>query len=103
MEWAWPNHQGRSEYGWRAQMAGCTPRRSRSSKSPDSLQTTLAMEGGAAELSSRATDETGYIQPTRRALIDVRGPGSLPYHLNPIVSWIVEKDGRVIYKAEPWV
>ncbi len=59
-------------------------------------------KGGPAELSSRATDETGYIQPTRRALIDVRGSGALPYHLNPIVSWIVENDGRVIYKAEPW-
>lgn len=59
-------------------------------------------QGGMAELSSRATDETGYIQPTRRVLIDARGPGALPYHLNPILSWIVENDGRVIYKAEPW-
>ncbi len=58
--------------------------------------------GGAAELSSRATDETGYIQPTRRALIDARGAGSIPYHLNLIVSWLVEADGRVLYKAEPW-
>lgn len=58
--------------------------------------------GGPAEISSRATDETGYVQPTRRALIDARGPGSLPYHLNSILSWIVERDGRVIYKAEPW-
>lgn len=58
--------------------------------------------GGGAEIASRAVDETGYVQPTRRALIDARGPGSLPYHLNPIVSWIVEGDGRVLYKAEPW-
>jgi sulfane dehydrogenase subunit SoxC len=58
--------------------------------------------GGGAELLSRATDETGYVQPTRRQLIDARGPGSLPYHLNPIVSWIVEADGCVVYKAEPW-
>ena len=59
--------------------------------------------GVAAELASRATDETGYVQPTRRQLIDARGPASLPYHLNPISSWIVEADGRVLYKAEPWV
>jgi sulfane dehydrogenase subunit SoxC len=59
-------------------------------------------EGGGAEISSRATDETGYVQPTKRALIDARGPGSLPYHLNSILSWIVEPDGRVLYKAEPW-
>lgn len=59
-------------------------------------------DGGTAELASRAVDETGYVQPTRRQLIDARGPGSLPYHLNPIVSWGVESDGRVLYKAEPW-
>jgi len=59
--------------------------------------------GEGAELLSRAVDETGYVQPTRRQLIDARGRGSLPYHLNPILSWIVEPDGRVIYKAEPWV
>ncbi|HEB89553.1 MAG TPA: sulfite dehydrogenase [Deltaproteobacteria bacterium] len=59
-------------------------------------------QGGGAELSSRATDETGYVQPTKRVLIDTRGPGAIPYHLNHIVSWIVETDGRVVYKAEPW-
>jgi sulfane dehydrogenase subunit SoxC len=59
--------------------------------------------GGGAELASRAIDETGYVQPTRRQLIDARGPGSLPYHLNSILSWIVEADGRVLYKAEPWI
>ena len=59
-------------------------------------------DGGGAELCSRAVDETGYVQPTRRELIEARGPGSQPYHLNPILSWLVEPDGRVIYKAEPW-
>lgn len=58
--------------------------------------------GGGAEIASRATDETGYVQPTRRQLIDARGPGSLPYHLNAILAWGVEPDGRVLYKAEPW-
>jgi sulfane dehydrogenase subunit SoxC len=60
-------------------------------------------DGSPAEISSRATDETGYVQPTRRKLIDARGPGSQLYHLNPIMSWIVQGDGQVIYKAEPWV
>lgn len=58
--------------------------------------------GRPLEIASRATDETGYVQPTRRALIDARGAGSVPYHLNPIVSWLIENDGRVLYKAEPW-
>jgi len=60
-------------------------------------------DGSPTEISSRATDETGYLQPTRRQLIEARGPGSQPYHLNPIMSWIVQADGQVIYKAEPWV
>ncbi|MBE9539807.1 MAG: sulfite dehydrogenase [Proteobacteria bacterium] len=60
-------------------------------------------DGKPAEISSRATDETGYVQPTRRQLIDARGPGSQPYHLNPVMSWLVQGDGQVMYKAEPWV
>jgi len=60
-------------------------------------------DGKPAEISSRATDETGYVQPTRRQLINARGPGNQIYHLNPIMSWIVQGDGQVIYKAEPWV
>ncbi|MFK7731774.1 MAG: sulfite dehydrogenase [Pseudomonadales bacterium] len=59
--------------------------------------------GGAAELMSRAVDETGYVQPSRRQILDTRGPGSVPYHLNPILSWLVQSDGQVLYKAEPWI
>lgn len=59
-------------------------------------------DGSGAEICSRATDETGYIQPTRRQLIDARGPGNQLYHLNPVMSWIIQGDGKVIYKAEPW-
>ncbi len=60
-------------------------------------------DGKATEISSRAIDETGYVQPTRRQLIDARGPGSQPYHLNSIMSWLVQSDGQVLYKAEAWV
>jgi len=60
-------------------------------------------DGSPAELSSRVMDETGYVQPTRRQLIDARGPGSQPYHLNTIMSWLVQADGQVLYKADPWV
>ena len=59
-------------------------------------------DGSPAEIASRAIDETGYVQPTRRQLIDARGPGSQLYHLNPIMHWLVESDGRVLYKADPW-
>lgn len=55
--------------------------------------------GGGAALMSRATDETGYVQPTRAELIAARGPGSF-YHNNDIRSWKVEPDGRVFFDTE---
>lgn len=56
-------------------------------------------EGREAVLLSRATDETGYVQPTRRALMDARGPGT-DYHFNPIMGWKVAADGGVSFHGE---
>jgi sulfane dehydrogenase subunit SoxC len=50
--------------------------------------------GEPAVLQSRATDTTGYIQPTREALIDARGLYS-HYHFNGVQSWKVGADGLV--------
>ena len=50
--------------------------------------------GQEAILQSRCIDETGYVQPTRDALVKVRGTNSL-YHYNAIQSWKVEQDGRI--------
>lgn len=50
--------------------------------------------GEAAVLQSRATDETGYTQPTRTQLIAARGQRSL-YHYNAIQSWRVSTNGEV--------
>ena len=50
--------------------------------------------GGEAVLMSRATDETGYVQPTTAALQAVRGP-STSYHFNNIRAWRVGTDGTV--------
>ena len=55
--------------------------------------------GGPDEIMSRATDETGYVQPTWDALREVRGPRTR-YHQNPITSWTVGEDGRVLFGAE---
>jgi sulfane dehydrogenase subunit SoxC len=56
-------------------------------------------DGTAAILQSRATDETGYTQPTHQQLIAERGPldapGMLFYHMNAIQSWGVAADGSV--------
>lgn len=51
--------------------------------------------GGPAVLQSRAVDETGYVQPTRDALVSVRGLNS-GYHDNAIQSWRVGADGAVL-------
>jgi sulfane dehydrogenase subunit SoxC len=45
-------------------------------------------------LQSRCTDETGYVQPTRAALINVRGTASV-YHYNAIQSWKVASNGSI--------
>jgi sulfane dehydrogenase subunit SoxC len=55
--------------------------------------------GNEATLLSRATDETGYVQPTRTTLIEVRGIGT-DFHFNPIVGWKVQRDGRVTFHGE---
>jgi sulfane dehydrogenase subunit SoxC len=51
-------------------------------------------KGGEAVLASRATDETGYVQPTYDVLLAARGP-STAYHFNHIRAWKVQGDGSV--------
>src|SRR5207244_1959155 len=54
--------------------------------------------GQPAILQSRATDETGYLRPALKQLVQSRGLaghfGSV-YHLNAIQSWAVAADGSV--------
>ena len=50
--------------------------------------------GQPAILKSRATDETGYVQPERDVLIAERGRRGY-FHYNAIVSWAVAEDGSV--------
>ncbi len=51
-------------------------------------------DGGEVELQSRATDDTGYVQPSKEALVAVRGLNS-QYHYNGIKAWKVAADGSV--------
>jgi sulfane dehydrogenase subunit SoxC len=51
-------------------------------------------DGAPARLLSRATDDTGYVQPHRQALVDVRGLNS-GYHDNAIHEWLIAADGGV--------
>lgn len=50
--------------------------------------------GEKAILQSRCTAESGYIQPTRSALVAARGVNS-SYHYNAIQSWKVDRNGWV--------
>jgi sulfane dehydrogenase subunit SoxC len=52
--------------------------------------------GSETIISIRATDETGYVQPTRAELIRARGIGTL-YHWNPIYAWKISPNGRVFF------
>jgi sulfane dehydrogenase subunit SoxC len=51
-------------------------------------------DGQDTLIASRAIDETGYVQPTRAALISARGTNST-YHYNGIKVWNVRSDGTV--------
>lgn len=51
-------------------------------------------QGETTVLMSRATDETGYVQPTAAALREARGVGTR-YHYNHIRAWTVSQDGTV--------
>ena len=50
--------------------------------------------GQPATIASRATDETGYVQPTREQLIAARGVNS-GYHFNGIKLWKVAAGGSL--------
>lgn len=50
--------------------------------------------GEETVIMSRATDETGYVQPTKQELLDVRGD-SYVYHFNAIQPWRIAEDGSV--------
>jgi sulfane dehydrogenase subunit SoxC len=50
--------------------------------------------GDYSVLQSRATDETGYIQPTRKDLIAQCGKHGF-FHYNAIVSWEITESGEI--------
>jgi sulfane dehydrogenase subunit SoxC len=50
--------------------------------------------GEPASILSRATDSTGYVQPTREALVCARGLNS-QYHYNGIQQWRIDAAGEV--------
>ena len=56
-------------------------------------------DGNAAALASRATDDTGYLQPTPEEMLEARGR-NYGYHNNQIKTWYVRADGSVSHVAQ---
>jgi sulfane dehydrogenase subunit SoxC len=54
--------------------------------------------GKPAVIMSRATDETGYVQPTLEVFQATRGRGT-DFHFNHIRAWTLRGDGTVVYGA----
>ncbi len=54
----------------------------------------LRFEGRDLLIASRATDETGYVQPSREELVAVRGTNS-GYHFNGMKFWKIQGNGTV--------
>lgn len=50
-------------------------------------------DGEEMLLQSRAMDDTGYVQPTKDQLREVRGLNSV-YHNNGIQTWLINSDGK---------
>ena len=61
-------------------------------KAPVRFRAPWRWDGGPAVLQSRATDETGMVQPTRAALVAERGLRGT-YHYNAIASWRIDEKG----------
>jgi sulfane dehydrogenase subunit SoxC len=56
-------------------------------------------DGSPATLQSRATDDTGYLQPTGDEMLAARGR-NYNYHNNQIKVWYVRADGSVSHVAQ---
>jgi sulfane dehydrogenase subunit SoxC len=53
-------------------------------------------DGNDTVLMSRATDDTGYVQPSVQEFVAARGEGTR-YHSNHMRAWKVAADGKVTY------
>jgi sulfane dehydrogenase subunit SoxC len=63
------------------------------SKAPVRFRAAWQWNGGPAVLQSRATDDTGMVQPTRAQFTAERGLRGV-YHYNAIASWRIDEKGE---------
>jgi sulfane dehydrogenase subunit SoxC len=67
------DHAGRCVARWRAQLADRAHFRRAKPKALTRFHLDIDWDGSEMLLQSRAIDETGYVQPTKEALRDIRG------------------------------
>jgi sulfane dehydrogenase subunit SoxC len=65
-------------------------------KCPGPLPAPVGVERERLHILSRATDETGYVQPTVQQLWEARGERT-SYHQNHQRAWKVARDGAVTF------
>lgn len=71
----------------------------RSPMAPVRFEYMWRWDGKPAVLMSRATDETGAVQPTRAEFQRVRGIGT-DFHFNHIRAWAVARDGTITFGGD---
>ncbi|MBT5220711.1 MAG: sulfite dehydrogenase [Woeseia sp.] len=57
-------------------------------------------DGTPTTIWSRATDETGYVQPTMTEF--KRSRGAMGYHENFTIGWTIKPDGNVVFRVQDW-
>ena len=62
-------------------------------KAPVRFRAAWQWNGGAAVLQSRATDDTGMVQPSRAQFVAERGLRGA-YHYSAIASWRIDEKGE---------
>jgi sulfane dehydrogenase subunit SoxC len=63
-------------------------------KAPVRFRAPWQWNGGPAVLQSRATDDTGMVQPIRRAFASAERGLRGVYHYNAIASWCIDEKGE---------
>ena len=66
------------------------------------LQTSMAMDRRRGRDHEPRCRRNRLRAADAQELLKLRGPGTTGYHLNPITGWVVQADGRVVYKEEAW-
>lgn len=100
LEWKREGERGRSEYRWWNKLGNCKTTGAPIEQSPHLFQIFMELEWRFSRDFKQVTDETGYLQPTLKQLVEARGENISNYHMNPITAWKIREDGSVLFKPE---